>query len=451
MPETMSARKLRFDAFELDLSTQELFRHGERVKLAPQPFKVLATLASRAGSIVSREELQKSVWEHGVYVDFEGSLHSCVKQIRAALGDDRVSPRFIETLPRQGYRFLPPLTASRRSPRSVMLALTAVVLLLGALSATRSRESLGPTPVAFASEAEELTFKGRYLLKSGSGEDALDRAASYFEESIRHDPEFAPAHVGLAELQLRRAMATGNAGTYASAERSARRALALAPSAEAEFVLALSRWYGAWDWEEAGSAFRRAIVESPDLARPRHWYAYYLTGLGRHEEAIVEIERAHALDPLSPEIQSDVGWFYYFAGRYNEAIEASLRTLELEPSFLLAQDCLIESRLAKGDQAAALVEARRFLERAEISPEVRSLPEFWRLRLERGVENPYAAAVAAIRLGQNDEALLWLRKAADARSLWMPVLAVDPRLESMPPSRELTDLLQSVGLGKKTR
>jgi DNA-binding winged helix-turn-helix (wHTH) protein/tetratricopeptide (TPR) repeat protein len=442
----MSAKKLRFGAFEMDLATEELFRDGKRVKLASQPFKVLYALASRPGEVVSRDELRKSVWEEGVHVDFEGSLHSCIKQIRDALEDDRSEPRFIETLPRKGYRFLPQVGAPPRPIRAVAAALAAVVLFGGTLLATRSHPHRA-SPAEFASEAEELAFKGRYVLKSG-GDDALDRAARFFVESIRRDPDFADAHVGLAQARLRRAMTTGRAADYAEAEASARSALSLTASAEAEFVLALSRWYGAWDWEEAGDAFRRAIAVAPELARAHHWYAYYLTGLGRHREAIAEIEQAQALEPLSAEIQSDVAWFYYFAGRFDEAIEASERTLELEPSFLLAQECLIESFLAKGDEASALAQARLFLSRAKWESNAVSLPDFWRLRLARAAENPYGAGVAALRLGKIEEALGLFQKAADAKSLWMPVVAVDPRLEPIRANPGLSDLLETVGLDR---
>src|SRR5262245_61402676 len=96
---------LRFGAFELDLRSGEMRRAGVLVRLQPQPFKVLALLAGRAGELVTREEIQKEVWPVGTFVDFEQSLNFCIRQIRSALGDSALSPRFVETLPRRGYRF----------------------------------------------------------------------------------------------------------------------------------------------------------------------------------------------------------------------------------------------------------------------------------------------------------------------------------------------------------
>jgi eukaryotic-like serine/threonine-protein kinase len=97
---------LRFGAFEADLHTSELRKGGRLVAVPPQPFKVLALLASRSGELVTREEIQEELWGGDTFVDFEQGLNFCIKRLRAALGDDADNPRFIETLPRRGYRFL---------------------------------------------------------------------------------------------------------------------------------------------------------------------------------------------------------------------------------------------------------------------------------------------------------------------------------------------------------
>jgi DNA-binding winged helix-turn-helix (wHTH) protein len=97
---------LRFGPFELDVRSGELRRNGTTVRLQPQPFKVLVMLACRPGEVVTREELQAEVWPAGTFVDFEQSLNFCVRQIRAALGDNANSPRYLETLPRRGYRWI---------------------------------------------------------------------------------------------------------------------------------------------------------------------------------------------------------------------------------------------------------------------------------------------------------------------------------------------------------
>src|SRR5271165_2240442 len=81
------------------------------IKLAPQPFTILALLASRAGQVVTREEIQKQIWGDSTYVDFEHGLNQCVKQIRGALNDNADRPVYVETVPRHGYRFLAPVVS----------------------------------------------------------------------------------------------------------------------------------------------------------------------------------------------------------------------------------------------------------------------------------------------------------------------------------------------------
>jgi DNA-binding winged helix-turn-helix (wHTH) protein/TolB-like protein len=103
--------RARFGVFEFDPATGELRRDGVPVKLQPQPARVLAILASRPGEVVSRDELRQLVWADGTFVDFERGLNFCVAQIRSALGDSAESPRFVETLPRRGYRFIAPVQA----------------------------------------------------------------------------------------------------------------------------------------------------------------------------------------------------------------------------------------------------------------------------------------------------------------------------------------------------
>ncbi len=107
-PET---RALRFGAFELDLRREELRRSGVLVKLQAQPLKVLRLLAERRGGLVGRDELRDLLWGADSHVDFEQGINVCVRQIRQVLGDQAAAPRFVETVPRRGYRFVAPVVA----------------------------------------------------------------------------------------------------------------------------------------------------------------------------------------------------------------------------------------------------------------------------------------------------------------------------------------------------
>src|SRR5215468_3632934 len=106
-----SATILRFDVFELDTAAGELRRQGDRVRLPPQPFRVLELLVRHGGEVLTRADIRERVWGAS-FVDFEQGLNFCIRQIREALGDTADAPHFIETLPRRGYRFLLPVETS---------------------------------------------------------------------------------------------------------------------------------------------------------------------------------------------------------------------------------------------------------------------------------------------------------------------------------------------------
>src|ERR1041384_4675421 len=106
---TQRTTSVRFASFELDVRSRELRRGANRVRLQDQPFEILRLMLERPGDVVTREELQQRLWPDGTFVDFEHSLNAAVKRLRAALGDDADNPRFVETLPRRGYRFIAPL------------------------------------------------------------------------------------------------------------------------------------------------------------------------------------------------------------------------------------------------------------------------------------------------------------------------------------------------------
>src|ERR1700761_8484392 len=107
-------RLLQFEKFEVDLRTGELRKAGVKLKLSGQPFQVLSILLEHPGEVVTRDELQKRLWPD-TFVDVDHSLNTAINKIREALGDSAESPRFVETLPRRGYRFVGELETPVRS------------------------------------------------------------------------------------------------------------------------------------------------------------------------------------------------------------------------------------------------------------------------------------------------------------------------------------------------
>lgn len=153
---------VRFGVFEANLETGELRKSGTRIKLEGHPFEILALLLERPGQLVTREELQEKLWPADTFVDFEHSINTAVKRLREALGDSAETPRFIETLPRHGYRFIYPVNGAEASeaapsPKStawwqgqrstaVVLGLAIMLAALLALNAGRLRDRITGRP-----------------------------------------------------------------------------------------------------------------------------------------------------------------------------------------------------------------------------------------------------------------------------------------------------------------
>jgi len=127
-----SARNVRFGMFEADMEAGELRKHGLRLKLSEQPFQILAMLVARPGEVVSREVLRERLWPSDTFVDFDHGLNNAVMRLREVLGDSSDHPRFIETLPRRGYRFIAPVELKSTAPESSTQEAASVEKMAGA-------------------------------------------------------------------------------------------------------------------------------------------------------------------------------------------------------------------------------------------------------------------------------------------------------------------------------
>jgi DNA-binding winged helix-turn-helix (wHTH) protein len=122
-------RVVRFGSFEADLREGVLTKAGFRIKLQEQPFQILALLLDRPGALVTRDEIRQKLWSEDTFVEFDDGLNTAVRKLRTALGDSADNPRFLETVPRRGYRFVAPVTvvdsaSSADSPTTGELAAT---------------------------------------------------------------------------------------------------------------------------------------------------------------------------------------------------------------------------------------------------------------------------------------------------------------------------------------
>ena len=210
-------------------------------------------------------------------------------------------------------------------------------------------------------EAREFYLKGRYEWDKRTPE-SLTKAVDYFTQAIVHDPNYAPAYVGLADCYnlLREYSVMPSAEAYSRASAAARKAVELDDSsADAHTSLAFATFYGSFDRPVAEREFRRALTLSPNDARSHHWYGTFLLAEGKYPEALSEIEIAQQLDPASTAIIADKGLILLYAGPREQGV-ALLKQLEsTDPGFPLTYRYLQTASLLDKDFRAYLDEARK--------------------------------------------------------------------------------------------
>ncbi len=468
---------IRFADFEANLATSELRKHGFRLRLQEKPFQALAALLEKPGELVTREELRNRLWGADTFVDFDNNLNTAVYKLREALADTGEIPRYIETLPKKGYRFIgkiegdAPTSAAQpssvlRSPwrASVAASLLLVVVAIASYVALTGRTSAA-SAASSSPSAREAFLKGRYLMEKGNPQDTV-QAIQFFEEAISHDSGFAEAHSALSNA-LRHS--GGMPSTWINRARAeAQQAIALKPGlAGAHLNLALLSLYDDWDWDAARAAFERAASLAPDSPEVHHSYAGFYSLLGDHERALAEMHRAMELDPVAVAISADAGWYWHVARRYDEAIAQSRKALELEPNHRGAHYYILISLVAKNDLAEARKWALKYLailgsEKSELARVAADDPgaglrEFWRIRLQKALarepQQPLVAgeiALAYTALGENENALTWLERLYQLHSGWLlPFMRVYPPLDGLRANPRFIALQEKMNFPRK--
>jgi TolB-like protein/DNA-binding winged helix-turn-helix (wHTH) protein/Flp pilus assembly protein TadD len=648
------ATKYRIGAYEIRPRSHELYKDNRKLKLRPQAFQVLGILLQRSPDVVTREEFRLALWSSETFVDFEHALNTCIKELRGVLSDSASAPRYIETLPKVGYRLMVPvetetaetiveaqvisipsrqsvetepssveqpshspilpLEPSDRQPHRLRLIIAAISVLLfaavmvywkwpsrpqvaagrimlavlpfenltgdptqdyfsdglteemisqlGRLDPTRlgviartsvmhfkrsqspldqigrelgvgyilegsvrrdsnnvrvsaqliqvkdqtnlwtrqydrelsnllnlqgeiaqevadeiqiafgdrRRPARAPASESFSTttvEAYDLYLRGRYLWNQRNKE-ALDNAAEAFRQAIAKDPNFAPAYAGLADtyaLLSQQSPRVKPQEIMPLARAAALKALQIDESlAEAHTSLALVSENYDYDWQTAGTEFRRAIELNPNYATAHHWYAEYLMWLGRMDEALQESARARQLDPLSLIIAADRGAILFYSRQYDRAIEQLKEVLAVDPHFGRA-NMIYGVYLRKGMFSEALADSDKDLSHCASDPWIcgwlayayamagrpaqarPALEELQRLDRIQYV-HPDMLFIANIALGRTDDAFRYLEKAYTERSNVLTSLRVEPVFDPLRGDPRFQKLLLAVHLAE---
>lgn len=305
-------------------------------------------------------------------------------------------------------------------------------------------------------------LEGRFWLNRFT-EEGAQRAVEYFERAVAADPDYALAHVGLADAHYRLSnLWSPPVEVLPRAKAAALRALELDPElAEAHSSFGIVTVFYEHDWRRAGRHLRRSVFLDPASPMSHYRHGGYLTMQGRFAEALDEFRAAQELDPLSLQINLALSMPYYFSGRFAEAHEQLRLVLEMEPSFHIGHATLAYVYTLGGNYEEALEEVERAspLDSPELlklrgsvaalmgrrDEALRCVEELHELARRRYV-SPYNLAVIHARLGDGDRAIEHLRRAYDDRSELMCWLKVNPEVDALRDDPRFRDLMRRVRL-----
>jgi DNA-binding winged helix-turn-helix (wHTH) protein/tetratricopeptide (TPR) repeat protein len=381
-PQVTEAKTFSFDGWTVNPASGELGRDGKTWRLPQQPLRMLVELLEHAGEVVTRERMVAVLWPKGI-VDFDNSLNAVVRKLRIVLADDAETPRYIETLPRIGYRFIAALGADAPPPApeppasrpslawKAPVVMTVLVTIALVWFTHRPAPPPAPVPAATSSPPQSTTAYPRRTTNERAYDLYLQGifnrarrdinggplAITNFEDALKADPYYADAWAGLSEALSGTAMTmqVPVVPTYERARTAALRAVELddklghGHAALAFILLMYDR-----DFVKAEAELELARAQDPGYGRIWHTLGLLRAFQGRVPEGLDAIRHARELEPTTLLYNSNYGLLLYEARRYDDAIAHAKLLLGSQPRLDQARSLLIRALVAKGDVEGAL-------------------------------------------------------------------------------------------------
>jgi DNA-binding winged helix-turn-helix (wHTH) protein/tetratricopeptide (TPR) repeat protein len=465
---------LRFDGWTVNRISGEMSMDGRAARLPQQPLRVLIELYDNAGAVVTREQLVKALWPTGI-VDFDNGLNVAVRKLRLALDDVGDAPKYIETLPKVGYRFVVPAVAVAEAPRSpqpprpsrpgrptLAISVGVIAAAIGAVgwwsmeqpvvdSAAARVPSESSKPAATPKHIPSVRAREFYLegLSQRSRRDinASRLAMESFQAALREDPLYAEAWAAFAAVNS--GMVIRHMVPYAegipTALAAAKRAIELDDGlSEGHIAFAQILLDHERDFVASRVVLERARAINDQSSRLWHAYAMWHAHQGHVDEALADIRKARELEPVVLQYKSNYAMILYNARRYEEAIAFLNPLLEANPNFSQARSVLANALVATGD----LTGAERQLDLRPI-PDIyqaergylaakqgkRGLAQREIARLEEmgrnGFGTGYAIATIYTGLGDLDRGCEYLARGVDDHSILLAWMRLDPRMDPL--------------------
>jgi DNA-binding winged helix-turn-helix (wHTH) protein/Tfp pilus assembly protein PilF len=434
-----SSRIYTFASFRLD-ARRRLLSSRTDDQLVPLPtasFDTLLYLVEHAGEVVEKSALMRAVWPH-VTVE-ENSLSQSISVLRRALGESPSEHRFVVTVPGRGFRFIAQVTSESETERRALAAIAST------------------DPDAF-----QLYVTSWWALTRPGGGN-LEGALQHLEQALLRDPNFALAHVCIADCYamlgahgLRRPHEV-----FPKARSAVLRALEIdSELAEAHAELGFIHFIYDFDVERSQRAFRRALEANPQCFIAHRYLGALRIACGDTDSALCSFRLAQTVQPLAVHINANIGMAYYFGGRYDQAVLQLETTLKMQPSFDVARSFLGRSFLRIGDFERAI---HHFTARTEMTAGAAAdIPTVYALSgrcdeaeeeldkllrsAERSYVSPYDIALIHAALQHDEAAFDWLERAVEQRVF--AFFKLDPAFQRLHGQPRFTRVLEQFGVGK---
>lgn len=475
----------------IDPSNRTLTFNGEVAPIQSKGFDALLLFIERRNEVVSKGELLAKFWPD-THVE-ESNLPVMISSIRRAIGDDGRNQRYLQTVSKLGYRFVgevkevrvaDPEPAIKEAPdladrtevpprrrRARFLTVAAVVgalaaaLLLAYVLTSTEKGSVAAARQSARTDAEIWSQKGRYAWNLQT-KDGFLRSIEYYQKAIMADPEYAPAYAGLAKsyVTLPSYSQRPDEQHWEKARAAEAKALSLDDRlADAHVARGMVSLIMDRNFANSSREFRRAIALDPRSSLAEGELALCLVAVGQAEEAVAHARQAKALDPLSTRAATDLGIVLLYSHRFTEAESEFEEILKLNPYTYRAKLNLGKAYLSLGKFS----DARRVLQAAAVlsngdpaadgltaaaealGGDLRAAQSIVTDLLQRSRTSyvaPMSLAHAFAGMGRPDDALVYLRKARDERSIGAIFLNVDPSWALLHGNPEFHELVRDIRL-----
>jgi DNA-binding winged helix-turn-helix (wHTH) protein/tetratricopeptide (TPR) repeat protein len=446
----------QFGPFRFSKESAELLKNGKKIPLKVQSAKVLGILLENHRKLVTREQLIREIWPDRT-VEFDLSLNSCLRDIRHALGENPKHPRFIETLPKRGYRFSAEVslvtphfpfwfnTPFSRAALGVTLVFGLALIFVGNQTGIFNAPRANiPVPVAIEAEARTLVLAGVSEIYDNEV-PRTEEALVLFAEAIEVDPTYTEAHLLIARTLFSRGVPGDGEKVLAALDS----VLALDPyNLEATAMTGNLKWTIFHDWQGARESFERVLTIDPQNAGAYLALARIFALEGDFDTSLSQVDLALSLNTINLTQNGSVGWYYYLAGRFEEGIKFCQETQAVNPNDGKTQRCFLNNLMALGRIEEAAPYALSYMksagiDEAELARLENAEPEeilgsFYNFERNQGMEeksrfdpSKIYQAMALASEGDKEGALAVLKGAYEDRNYYLPLIGIIPAFKPL--------------------